>query len=287
VRSPHDPETNWEEFLGFGVNEMQAEQIVQNGALKIVRLPPISLMDQRNISLVGRIINQAYPQSNIVFRLPSDIYFETDLDQREIMPAIYSKKYEASRRRAPLDVGFKSGYLHIGVHIRRQGNRPNLSPCLNETHPEWKWRWISDGYYINALEDLLPLIDRPFQVHIFSDGTEEELYAFNGRPNCIFHLHEDPRWVFHAMVCADILLSSSSAFSICAGKISSGLKLIGRGFNHSRLFIPETSHWALIEQDGHLSDHARIQVQEKCRSTSAHCLTALDAYQNRTRSNTL
>src|SRR5262245_41362610 len=28
VRSPHDPETNWEEFLDFGVNEMQAQQIL-------------------------------------------------------------------------------------------------------------------------------------------------------------------------------------------------------------------------------------------------------------------
>ena len=76
VRSPHDPNTDWEEFLGFGIGETQARQVLQNKDLKTVWLPPISLADQRNITLVGRIINQVYPQSNILFRLASNIYFE-------------------------------------------------------------------------------------------------------------------------------------------------------------------------------------------------------------------
>ena len=231
VNSPHDPKTNWEEFLGFGFGEIEAQEVLQNKGLKTVWLPPISLADQRNITLVGKIINQVYPQSNSLFRLASNIYFGADLDQSEIMPAVYSKKYEGARCKSPLDPGFDARHLHIGVHIRRGD-----VIALKETNTQqWMWRWISDAYYLNALRDLLAIVDKmPFQVHIFSDGTEDELCVFGRVPQCTLHLHEDPRMAFHGMVNVDILVSSSSAFAICAGKISSGLKLIGRDFDHAQ-----------------------------------------------------
>ena len=262
VRSPHDPNTDWEEFLGFGIGETEARQVLQNKDLKTVWLPPISLADQRNITLVGRIINQVYPQSNILFRLASNIYFRADLDQSEILPAVYSKKYEAARRKFPLNLSFDTQYLHIGVHIRRG----DVSALKETNTQQWNWRWISDAYYLNALGDLLALVDKmPFQVHIFSDGTEGELCAFRHVPHCVFHLHEDPKRAFHGLVSVDILVSSSSAFAICAGKISSGVKLIGRDFDHAqfRLFVPETSDWVWVESTGHLSDRATIQVREE------------------------
>lgn len=262
VKSPIDSDRNWEEFLGFGIGEIQADQVLQNKKLKIVWLPPISLADQSNIALVGRIINEAYPQSNILFRLASNIYFETDLDQSEIMPAVYSTKYQAARRKFPLDPGFDTYRLHIGVHIRR-GDDVN---ALKERHiQQWKWRWISDSYYLNSLRGILTLIDTPFQVHIFTDGTERELCAFGNVPHCVFHLNEDPQRAFHGLVSVDILVSSSSAFAVCAGKISRGVKLIGRDFDHAqfRLFIPETSDWIRIESGGDLSDRAKEQIREE------------------------
>jgi hypothetical protein len=262
VRSPHDSNTDWERFLGFGIDETEAWQVLQNKDVKTIWLPPISLADQKNITLVGQIINEVYPQSNILFRLASNIYFEANLDQSQIMPAIYSKKYLAARRKFPLDLGFDTRYLHIGVHIRRGDVN-----ALKETNTrQWKWRWISEAYYLNALGDLLALVDKmPFQVHIFSDGTEGELCAFRRVPHCIFHLHEDPKRAFHGLVSVDILVSSSSAFAVCAGKISRGVKLIGRDFDHAqfRLFIPETSDWIRIEPEGDLSDRAKEQIREE------------------------
>ena len=234
VRSPHD-NSDWDDFLGFGIGETQARQILKNNDLKTVWLPPISLTDKGNISLVGRIVNQVYPQSNILFRLASKVYFKTDLDQSKVMPAVYSKKYQAARRKLPLDPNFDARHLHIGVHIRRG----DVSTLEKTNVQQWKWRWVSDAYYLNALGDLLTLVDElPVQVHIFSDGSEAELCAFRNVPHCVFHLHDDPKRVFHGLVSADILVSSSSAFAICAGKISRGVKLIGRDFDQAqfRLF---------------------------------------------------
>jgi hypothetical protein len=261
IRSPHD-NSDWESFLGFGVGEMEAEQVLTNNDLKTVWLPPISLADQKNISLVGGIINQVYPDSNILFRLASKIYFKTDLDQSKIMPAVYSTKYEAARCKLPLDANFDPQILHIGVHIRRG----DVSTLKETNIQQWKCRWVSDAYYLNALGDLRTLIgEMPFQVHIFSDGTEAELGAFHHVPHCVFHLHDDSKRSFHGLVSADILVSSSSAFSICAGKISSGVKLIGCDFDHDqfRLFVPETPDWVRLESTGHLSRRAEIEVREQ------------------------
>ena len=261
VRSPHDPNTDWEEFLAFGSGETEAQQVLQNDALKTVWLPPISLADQRNIDLLGQIINQVYPRTNILFRLPSNIYFGSDLDQSQILPAVYSTKYEAARHERPLDLGFDRRCLHVGVHVRR-GDLKGLKQTDTQ---QWKWRWISDAYYLNALGDLLPLLKAPFQIHIYSDGNEDELGAFRQIPDCIFHLNGDPRRAFHGMVSADILISSSSAFAICAGKISRGVKLIGRDFDHAqfRLFVPEAPDWIRIEPTGHLSGDAKAQLRDK------------------------
>jgi hypothetical protein len=136
---------------------------------------------------------------------------------------------------------------------------------------QWQWRWVSDAYYLNALRDLLTVIGpMPYVVHIFSDGSEAELRAFHQVANCVFHLGDDPKRAFHCLASADVLVSSSSAFAICAGKISSGLKLIGRDFDQPqfRLFVPQTADWIRVESDGHLSHRAKIEVREQLADRS-------------------
>jgi hypothetical protein len=262
AKSPHDPNANWDEFLGFGEGEIQAQQVLKNEAIKTVWLPPISLLDKKNIRLIGRIINDVYPQDEVLFHLASNIYFSTDLDQSEVMPAVYAKKYNAARRRRPLNVGFDNQLLHIGMHVRRGDVNP-----LKETNiQQWKFRWVSNTYYLNALKGLLALVDKtPFQVHIFSDGKEGELSDFNQIRNCVFHLNEDSIFTFHGMTSVDILISSSSAFAICAGKISRGIKLISRDFDRDqfRLFVPRTTDWIRIEPTGHLSGYAKRQIRHE------------------------
>jgi hypothetical protein len=195
VDSPHDT-CDWESFLGFGSGETQIQQILRNKDLKTVSLPPISLASQDNISVLGRIINQVYPQRNILFRLPRNIYLKTDLDQSDTMPAIYSEKYQAARHKWPLEVGFDARHLHIGVHIRRG----DVSKLKQTNLQQWQWRWVSDAYYLNALRDLLTVIGpMPYVVHIFSDGSEAELRAFHQVANCVFHLGDDPKRAFHGL----------------------------------------------------------------------------------------
>jgi len=261
VNSPHD-KCDWESFFGFGIGETQMEQILRNKDLKTVWLPSMSLANQENISVLGRVINQAYPQNNILFRLPTNIYLKTALDQSKIMPAVYLKKYRAARRKVPLDSNFDAGHLHVAIHIRR-GDVVRLK----ETNlQQWKWRWVSDSYYLNVLQNLLTVIgDVPYMVHIFSDGSEAELCAFRQVPHCVFHLDEDPKCAFHGLVSADVLVSSSSAFAICAGKMSSGVKLVGCDFDQAqfRLFVPKSSDWVFVESTGRLSTQAKKQIQEE------------------------
>jgi hypothetical protein len=262
VRSPHDPDTDWEKFLGFGVGETDAHQVLSDPALKTVWLPPLSLANQRNISIYRDIIERSYPEDNILFRLPRNMYFHASIDQSKIMPKIYAAKYEAARRQNPSKYMPDPSVLNVAVHIRRG----DISSLKDKDFQQWERRWISDEYYLNALQDVIRTIGEvPFKVHIFSDGTEHELSAFSVVPHRIFHLREEPSVTFHALTSADILILSSSSFSICAGKICKGMKLIGRGFDRSdfKLFVPESLDWMQLEPTGHLSIPVKRRIREQ------------------------
>lgn len=158
----------------------------------------------------------------------------------------------------------------VAVHIRRG----EISSLKDKDFQQWERRWISDGYYLNALQDVIRTIDDvPFKVHIFTDGTEHELSAFSIVPHCVFHLREEPSVTFHALTSADILILST--FSICAGKICKGMKLIGRGFDRSdfKLFVPESLDWMQLEPTGHLSIRVMRRIREQLDTPKSRIAT--------------
>lgn len=263
-RGYHSPETDWESFLGFGSGEAQAAELLRDRSLKRVFLPPLSLTSPENHLILSRLISRVYSQDNIVFHLGTGVYLSSDIEQSEVMPAVYATKYWAARRLRPERVFFEQGFLHVAVHVRR-GDLARLRDNIGD---QWHRRWIDLSYYTNLLGDLMDALStqRP-QVHIFSDGTAGELADLAALPNARLHLDQDPRHSFHGMVMADVLVVSTSAFGICAGKICEGIKLAGKNFDTPdfRLFIPRTSDWVRVEPDGHLSAGSKNQVAEQLR----------------------
>jgi hypothetical protein len=257
LRSYHCPEVDWESFLGFGEGEAQAVELLRDNSLKKVYLPPLSLTSPQNHLVLSRLINRVYRQDNVVFHLGTGVYLGSDLEQAEVMPLVYQHKYQAARRRSPIREAFDRRHLNVAVHIRR-GDLALLKDGLGD---QWEKRWIDLSYYKNLLGDLLAAASmHRTQLHIFSDGTADELEELAAVPNARLHLGEDPRQTFHSMVRADVLVVSTSAFAICAGKISRGVKLAGKDFDSPlfRLFIPSSEDWIQVESDGHfLSDTER------------------------------
>ncbi|MCA9644323.1 MAG: hypothetical protein KC492_26695, partial [Myxococcales bacterium] len=67
--------------------------------------------------------------------------------------------------------------------------------------------------------------------------------------HCLVHATGDPRDAFHAMTQVDVLISGTSAFSLTAGKIATGVKLVRRSWDRHdyRLHLPRTSDWMDVD----------------------------------------
>lgn len=65
------------------------------------------------------------------------------------------------------------------------------------------------------------------------------------------------------MIVADVLVVSSSAFALTAGKISAGLKFVSRTFDAAdfRLYVPRTPDWVAVNPDGILSPEAVAAIR--------------------------
>lgn len=260
-RSPHCAEIDWESFFGFGAGEVSAQTVLDDRSLKKVYMPPLLLSSQKNNLILSRLIERVYDKNNIVFHLGSGLYLQSDIDHSDIMPEVYRTKYWKARTNLKIESSFHNEYFNIAVHIRRG----DVNYLKEEYEFQWQRRWIETSYYANALTDLNNLIScNNVAVHIYSDGVKEELRDLDIFPHTAYHLCEDPRQTFHDMVTADVLIVSTSAFSILAGKISTGIKLIGKGFDRPdfRLFVPRTGDWLVIEPDGYLPG----EVKKKLRS---------------------
>jgi hypothetical protein len=267
-RSYHCPDVDWEAFLGFGEGEVQAAELLSDNRLMKVYLPPLSLTSPQDHLILSRLINRVYRQDNVVFHLGTGVYLGSDIEQGEVMPSVYQHKYQAARSRSPMAETFDQCYVHVAVHIRR-GDLALLKDDLGE---EWNKRWIDLSYYANVLGDLLAaLATHRTQVHIFSDGTADELAELQSFPNTRLHLGDDPLESFHAMVTADVLVVSTSAFAVCAGKICPGIKLAGKDFDSPqfRLFIPGSEDWIQIEPDGHFSPDTDRRIGKLLRAQVA------------------
>ncbi len=267
ARSYHSPDVDWESFLGFSDQETTAEEVLSNKDLKVIYLPPVPLTSRRNHLILSRLITRVYPQNNVVFHM-GNAYLSSDINQSELMPSVYRQKYWKRRRTAPMPSAFFEDSLNVAVHVRRGD-----VASLKETQPDqWKHRWIEVSYYKELLSDLLTSLPTSrINIHIYSDGDEQELADLADLPNTTLHLHDDPTQSFHDMVVADVLVVSSSAFSICAGKISEQVKLVGRHFDTAdfRLFIPNTGDWLRVEKDGRLSaDTKKKLIAQTCLHSS-------------------
>jgi hypothetical protein len=259
--SPHCAEINWEGFLGFGEGEILAQTVLDDLRLQKVYLPPMLLSSGGNNLILSRLIEKVYDKNNVVFHLGSGLYLESDLDQSGMMPEVYRTKYWEARTNQKMNSSFNNDYFNIAVHIRRG----DVNYLKEKYEFQWRHRWIETSYYVKALTDLIKLFpSNNVEIHIYSDGTKEELKDLDIFPHTRFHLCEDPRQTFHEMVIADLLIVSTSAFSITAGKISTRLKLVGKEFDSPdfRLFVPKTEDWIFIESDGYLP----VEVKEKLRS---------------------
>lgn len=243
-------ESNWEDFLGFGDGELLYDEIIKDKSIKRVNLPRLwwNTDDPIGHYIVGKIINYAYPNSNILFQVASDQSVYDYTVHRENIRT----KYWNTRKKNPLKYDWRQDKLNIAVHLRRGDIMK-----MNKKEKNFKQRWLDNAYFINiitTIKRLLPELN--MDIHIFSQGNIVDFREFEKLENVVYHLDEDEYQTFHSMIVADILILSPSSFSYFAGLISKGLKIAKYPWLHE---IPEDSEWIHSDENGNFNPRALIE----------------------------
>jgi len=137
---------------------------------------------------------------------------------------------------------FTKGKKSIAVHIRSWNSQDN---CKHPDREYFEKGGYKEKYYDELLQDL---VDEGSEVHIFSQGQEEDFSLFTEKYGAKLHLGEDIISTLYHLIVADCLVSSNSSLSWCAHLYGQNKKVYARdNFFHS--WYNET---IIVRQDGKL-----------------------------------
>ena len=226
------PDTRWEEFLGFGRNELQLQDLKAQGYKK--RLLP--LFDEKETNEVNQILQiiASYKGRKIYFQTEQDQFLE---NQYEVIDDLRYKFYSAPSRSTD-KVIFDSSKNNIAIHIRR-GDILALETIKQNI------RFQDNMYFEKALKFGLQVVDnhKETDIYVFSQGKEEDFSEFKKYKNIKFCFEMSAMDSFLHMVMADVLITSKSSFSYKPALLNRGIKIVPSGFWHG---YPEISDWIVL-----------------------------------------
>ena len=135
---------------------------------------------------------------------------------------------------------FTEGKESIALHIRALNSQDN---CHNPNREYYSKGSLKEKYFDSLLEKV---ITDNSEVHIFSQGEEEEFSLLTEKYNATLHLNDDiVRTLYHLTV-ADLLLTSNSSLSWCAHLYGQNKKVFAKNnFFHS--WYPDT---IIVDDEG-------------------------------------
>jgi hypothetical protein len=249
----HTPfsQERWEYFLGFGEHEITTAELIHTRGYHKVVLPLFDEFSGGQLSFVQDIIH-SYRDQRVVFVAEQDQSFR---DHFLIMEDLKNKFYTAPARKSDRLI-YSRNTLNIAIHIRRG----DVAPKSQTKNTNFSMRWQDSSYFINLLSTVLPIIQKPVALYLFSQADPGEFREFEKFKNIHFCTNMEPQDTFLHLVHADILMTSKSSFSYKPALLNNGIKICPRNFWHG---YPETDDWILAEEDGTFDAGRLIKVLEK------------------------
>jgi hypothetical protein len=231
----------WDEFLGFGLGEVQYYDLVKHG-YKVRRLPAFNEHKIKEVSLNKAII-QSYSGTKIILLAIQDQGY---MNQYGVMNDLKTKFKNAPTRKQD-KIQYDNSKFNIAVHVRRTVIIDGKT--ILEDEAAQKLRWLSNDYYEKVLIQVLEniKIEKPIAIWLFSTGKAEEFAAFSNYGEIHFCNNMDEYQSFAHLVFADMLITSKSSFSYKPALMNEGVKICPRNFWHG---YPDTNDWILVENDG-------------------------------------
>ncbi|TDO19015.1 hypothetical protein [Pedobacter duraquae] len=226
----------WDEFLGFGQDEILADSLLNDPKFKVVRLPSFNSTRPEEIELVRNII-RSYTQNNILFLLEQDQGYKAQCGTSDLLKA----KFFNARSRADDRLIFSEDTFNIAVHIRRR--------MKIETPEVWSTRGLGNEYFATVLRNTLKNIpsEKTVAIYLFSQGEVSEFPEFAEFENINYCVDMGPVESVLHMINADLLISSKSSFSYKPALISNGIQIAPKTFWH---FYPETDQYIMADNNG-------------------------------------
>jgi len=242
-------EQKWENFLGFGEDEITVDELTKKGYIK-VNLPLFDEYNSNEIKLIKNIIN-SYNNEKVVFLAEQDQFYH---DQFGPIDKLKQKFYNAKIRKDDKLIYNKAHY-NIAIHVRRG----DITIGQLNKNPNLLMRWQDNDYFINVLNNLLDNLptNKPSCIYLFSQGIPEDFPEFKKIKNLKFCLDMNAYDSFLHMLNADLLITSKSSFSYKPALLSNGIKICPDNFWHG---YPKTNDWIIADSDGNLDLE---QLQEK------------------------
>lgn len=241
----------WEDFLGFGEDEITVDELVNSGYKK-VKLPLFNEYNKKEVELTKNIIN-SYIEQNVVFIAEQDQFYH---DQFGVMNEIKQKFYATPARKNDRLI-FDDEYFNVAIHVRRG----DIVAGQMNKNQNLTMRWQDNDYFVNVLENVIKKlqVDKHVCIYLFSQGKPEDFSDFNHFQNLYFCLDMGAVESFLHMVYADLLITSKSSFSYKPALISNGIKVCPDVFWHG---YPFGDDWILADKNGNFDSLRLHKVVE-------------------------
>lgn len=210
----------WEEFLGFGENEIRYNDKNHSNFSEIIEFKKTDWWGMSLEEIEDKIIEHKNDKTLFKFLNSARVIFDQVDDEitNKIIDEL-REKYFKKRKEDPINEHFDKNKINIAVHVRRGGSWNDVSQTNNSN------RYSIDTFFLNQMNKIASLIkDIDYEFHIYSEGPENELNQFKNLKKTKLHIcdNEYPELfsVFHHMLIADILIASKSDFSYILGMMS-------------------------------------------------------------------
>lgn len=250
-----EPVEKWEKFLGFGIGEVQEDDLPKN--IKRIQLPKV-VWDESNwetVTVDHPLFAETilkHKDENVLFECAQDQFVAMNWDLFDSLQLtikfthslfMLSLDNQLSNKYGNISMKTDDDKIVVAIHIRRGDVTQN---------GRYKVRWVSLSVYLNIMAQILRVVDKNVEFHIFSDS--KDIFDFQEVPlmdyPVIFHLWGSNIFeTFVDLVKADILVTGQSMFSVLAGHLSSGVVLARPWSPHWSNF-PKDNQFIEVEQNG-------------------------------------
>lgn len=244
LKHAHVPfkQTSWERFLGYGAGEMTLQQLYRQG-YKIIHLPFFKDDNAEEMEKIKQMMS-LYAGKKVVFLAEQDQHYPAQIG---VQSYIQEKFYASPVRESDL-TPYSLDHFNVAVHLRRG----DITIGQINGDPNLTMRWLSNDYYTNVLDNVLPLVKnktkKQIHIYIFSQGKKSDFPELEKYENVHFYLDLNPESTFLSFVYADMLITSKSSFSYKPALLNRyGIKVCPKNFWHA---YPNDSDWILRDDNG-------------------------------------